>query len=71
MNSLGASPMKATTFSTRSHLSNTGSSARMAAMVASPTPGIDFKRSLFVVRFGSSVMCVAIYFLRLPISLSR
>ena len=26
----------------------------MAAMVASPIPGIDCKRSLFVVRFGSS-----------------
>ena len=36
MNCLGASPMKATTFSTRSHLSNIWSSARMAAMVASP-----------------------------------
>ena len=48
VNSLGASPMKATTFCTRSHVSNIWSSARMAATVASPTPGIDLRRSLFI-----------------------
>jgi hypothetical protein len=40
-NSLGASPMNATIFRTLSHFSNRESSEKIAAMVASPIPGMD------------------------------
>ncbi len=53
VNFRGASPIYATTFCIRSHVSKRVSSARMAAMVASPIPGIERSRSPFVLSSGS------------------
>ena len=60
VNSLGAMPIYATTFLTLAHLTNSDSSERIAAIVASPTPGIDRRRSDFAFTFGSLFIILAI-----------